>query len=195
MWKSGKQILNVNDEARAFRRDVLTVDHARKNAYRHAYWMARVTRELGAAFAKDLGNMHENCHVDLPIESPSDHVTDRINNAVGIKLAQKVSVWDVEQMIEEAWSQHHLALARNFRVFLVDGLQTADVRWQSPLVYLAKTFGVVPACSELEKATLKRLGVTVANDRVIGDEFPNIAKSHWEKWDDGFDGGENDKFW
>ena len=98
-------------------------------------------------------------------------------------------------MIEEAWSQRRLALARNLRVFLPNGLQTADVRWQSPLDYLAKTFGVIPAFSELEKATLKRLGVAVANDRVIIDEFPNIAKSYSEKWDDSFDVGENDKFW
>ncbi|KPM37678.1 hypothetical protein AK830_g8890 [Neonectria ditissima] len=123
-WK----VWNLIQDARNFRADLISVDFPRKNSYRHAYWMAITTRAFTPELANDVGNMHEDCHRDLTIEGPFDHVTDRINNTIGIKLAQQNPTGDIPQMIEEAWNLRRLAVVRNFRV--ENGIQTADVHWQ-----------------------------------------------------------------
>ena len=177
-------VKELNAEARKFRADLIKTenDYPRKNAYRHSYWMATTTRALGASFANDLGNMHEDCHRDLTIEGPFDHVTDRINNTVGIKLAQQNPTRDIEAMIDEAWKLLHLAVARNFRT--ENGIQTADVQWQEPLNYLSNTFHVIPAFSDREKATLKKMNINVPNEQTINDELPKIAETYDELDDD-----------
>lgn len=172
----------LNQDARDFRADLNSVDFPRKNSYRHAYWMATMTRALKPEFANDLGSMHEGRHRDLTIEGPFDHVTDRINNTVGIKLAQQNPTGDIPKMIEEAWNLHRLAVVRNVRV--ENGIQTADVQWQQPLEYLSTTFHVIPTFSDREKETLKKMRVTMPDERTINDELPKMAKTYAELDDD-----------
>lgn len=159
----------IAQQARDFHLELLSTDLPRKNALRHAYWMALVTRKYSALFADELGNAHEYAHVDLTIEGPFDHVTDKINNAVGIELAKADSSTDCAVLVDGAWSAGRLAWAKNFRE--ENGGQTADVYWQQPLNYLAQTYSVIPDFSDSERQTLQRMSVTIPNLHPIHDEL------------------------
>lgn len=159
----------LNDQARNFHAELLTTDLPRKNALRHAYWMALITRSYGAEFADALGNAHEYAHVDLTIEGPFDHVTDKINNAVGIELARNNPTADLATLVDNAWANQQLAWARDFQN--EPSGQTATVSWQTPLDKLAQTYGVIPDFTSTEVATLSRMGVRVPNKPPIHDEL------------------------
>ncbi|BCR94929.1 fascin domain-containing protein [Aspergillus luchuensis] len=85
------EVRDYNNKARDFHRELLSTDIPRKNALRHAYWTAMLSRRWGLYFALDLSTAHEEAHVDLTIEGPFDHVTDKINNAVGSLLGSRTS--------------------------------------------------------------------------------------------------------
>ncbi|MFI2710893.1 DUF6973 domain-containing protein [Micromonospora sp. NPDC018662] len=165
----GWEVRGMNQKARAFHPELLSTDLARKNALRHSYWTALLTRQYGALFADDLSNAHEYAHVDLTIEGPFDHVTDKINNAVGIELAKNDKSTPCEVLIEKAWDQGRLAWAKNFRT--ENGRQQADIYWQMPLNKLANDFNVIPDFNSVELETLKRMGVLVPAKRPIHDEL------------------------
>lgn len=166
----GFRVQKLNQEARDFHMELLSTALHKKNAFRHAYWMALLTREFGAEFANALGNAHEYAHVDLTIEGPFDHVTDKINNAVGVELALNNPRADLAALVEGAWQSQELAWAKNFRVDET-GHQTADVFWQMPLNTLARKYGVIPDFSATELNTLRRYYVTVPSTPAIHDEL------------------------
>jgi hypothetical protein len=159
----------INSEARNFHRELRVSDLPRKNALRHAYWMALTTRTYGDVFADALGNAHEYAHLDLTIEGPYDHVTDKINNAVGIELAKNDKTTDIATLVDNAWANEQLAWAKNFRV--VSGVQTADIFWQTSLNKLASTYSVIPDFNPTELATLAKHNITVPNKPPIYDEL------------------------
>jgi len=167
--KVGWGVKAINQQARDFHSELLVTDIPRKNALRHAYWMALVTREYGDQFADALGNAHEYAHVDLTIEGPYDHVTDKINNAVGIELAKKDKTTDCAILVDNAWRNNELAWAKNFRI---EGeSQTADIFWQEPLNKLAKNYNVIPDFNVWELSTLKKHNITIPSKPPIHDEL------------------------
>ncbi|MGF6562411.1 DUF6973 domain-containing protein [Erwinia aphidicola] len=155
------EVKEINGIARRFHTELISTDLPRKNALRHSLWMALLTREYDDEFALDLGNAHEEAHIDLTIEGPFDHVTDKINNMVGIQLSksdpdQKSTC---EELVEGAWNNNQLAWVRNFRE--EDGEQIADIFWQEPLNSMAKKFKVLPIFNDLELATLNKFNITL----------------------------------
>lgn len=165
----GFGVRELNAQARAFHEELIQSDLPRKNALRHAYWTALMTRQYGAKFAVELSDAHEYAHVDLTIEGPFDHVTDKINNAVGIELARNNPSVDCGQLIDQAWKDGKLAWVKNVRQ--EGAVQTADVGWQAPLDALARDFDVIPDFSSSELATLQRMGITVPSKQPIHDEL------------------------
>ena len=141
----------------------------RENAMRHAYWTALMTRKYDGKFADDLSHAHEDGHVDLSIEGPFDHVTDRINNAIGIELALNYPTTWSESLVEDAWNNGYLATAKKFRV--VGQSQTADVYWQAPIYYLANTYGVIPDFTDSEINSLQNMGIGVPDLPPIREEL------------------------
>jgi urease subunit beta len=150
---------DFNQRARDFHSELLASDVPRKNALRHAYWMALLTRAYGAMFADELGNAHEYAHVDLTVEGPYDHVTDKINNTVGIALARVDTSTSCDTLVDGAWSRSELAWAKNFRV--ENGRQTADIYWQRPLDLLADKYNAVPNFNSWELVTLARHNILI----------------------------------
>jgi hypothetical protein len=163
------QMVEINRMARAFHSELLATDLPRKNALRHAYWMALTARAYGVKFADELSNAHEYAHVDLTIEGPFDHVTDKINNAWGIELAKTNPNADCATLVDKAWDDKNLAWAKNFRV--ENGVQTADIYWSDPLQRLASTYNVIPDFNDWERATLARHNVPIPDKRPIHDEL------------------------
>ena len=118
-------VKKINKKARDFRKDLyqraaraLPQDLTQKNALRHTDWMALVTRMHGAQFADDLGN----AHIDLTIEGPFDHVTDKINNAIGIQIAKSHPDSDEDflaNLVQSAWDRKQLAWAIFVRILMV----------------------------------------------------------------------------
>jgi hypothetical protein len=154
--------------ARAFHSELLATDLPRKNALRHAYWCALMTQAFGVKFAVKVSDAHEYAHVDLTIEGPFDHVTDKINNAVGIIIGTEVRNMDPYAMVDNAWAVGDLAWARDFRY--AGETQTATVYWQEPLNRLASRCGVIPNFSDTERATLARMRVTIPQATPIEDK-------------------------
>ena len=160
------EIRDFNNKARDFHRELISTDLPRKNALRHAYWTAMLSRRFGLFFALDLSTAHEDAHVDLTIEGPFDHVTDKINNAVGSLLGSRTPrSKDLQDVIDAAWSNVELAYAKDFRQTAAG--QTAQVFWQNPLDKMAKKYNVKPRFSQSEKDTLKRMGVTEPDVPII----------------------------
>ncbi|EMR72585.1 hypothetical protein UCREL1_359 [Eutypa lata UCREL1] len=160
------EIRDFNNKARDFHRELISTDLPRKNALRHAYWTAMLSRRFGLFFALDLSTAHEDAHVDLTIEGPFDHVTDKINNAVGSLLGSRTPrSKDLQDVIDAAWSNGELAYAKDFRQTAAG--QTAQVFWQNPLDKMAKKYNVKPRFSQSEKDTLKRMGVTEPDVPII----------------------------
>ncbi|KAJ3904486.1 hypothetical protein F5879DRAFT_67961 [Lentinula edodes] len=154
------EIRDFNNKARDFHRELLSTDLPRKNALRHAYWTAMLSRRFGLYFALDLSTAHEEAHVDLTIEGPYDHVTDKINNAVGSLLGSRTPrAKDLQGVIDAAWASGELAYAKDFRE--TSGGQTANVYWQKPLDVMAKKYNVKPKFSQTEKDTLEKMRVNV----------------------------------
>lgn len=165
-----QRIRLINQRARNFRRDLLAQGRIhRKNAMRHAFWAARLTRKLGPSFALDLTDAHEYAHVDLTIEGPFDEVTDRINNAVGIELAKNDTQTYITDLIEHAWAERRLAWSKDYRV--ENGVQMADLHWQFPLDELARLYNVVPDFTDSERRLLARHNIAVPNKPPIHDEL------------------------
>ena len=160
------EIRDLNNKARDFHIELRSTDLPRKNALRHAYWTAMLSRRFGLFFALDLSTAHEVAHVDLTIEGPFDHVTDKINNAVGSLLGSRTpGSQDLKDVIDAAWANGELAYARDFRETAAG--QTARVFWQKPLDLMAKKYKVKPRFSPSEQDTLKRMKVTEPNVPII----------------------------
>lgn len=157
-------VKEMNQKARDFRRDLWPQDLTQKNALRHTYWMALVTRKHGAQFADDLGNAHEYAHIHLTIEGPFDHVTDKINNAIGIQIAKscaaKLHEDSLANLVESAWDTKQLAWATDARVD-PGGSQTADIYWQKPLDLLKANYNVIPNFNDWELNTLKKYNINI----------------------------------
>ena len=160
------EIRDLNNKAREFHRELISTDIPRKNTLRHAYWTAMLSRRFGKYFALDLSTAHEEAHVDLTIEGPFDHVTDKINNAVGSLLGSITDrAKDLRDVIDAAWANGELAYAKDFRE--TGGEQTAQVFWQKPLDRMAKKYNVKPSFSQDEKDTLEKMGVTEPDVPII----------------------------
>ena len=160
------EIRDLNNKARDFHRELISTDIPRKNALRHAYWTAMLSRRFGLFFALDLSTAHEEAHVDLTIEGPFDHVTDKINNAVGSLLGSRTPrSKDLQDVIDAAWANGELAYAKDFRETAAG--QTALVSWQKALDGMAKKYNVKPRFSQSEKDTLKKMGVTEPDVPII----------------------------
>lgn len=160
------EIRDLNNKARDFHKELVSTDIPRKNALRHAYWTAMLSRRFGLYFALDLSTAHEDAHIDLTIEGPFDHATDKINNAVGSLLGSRTprSV-DLRDVIDAAWANGELAYAKDFRETAAG--QTAQVFWQTALDRMAKKYNVKPRFSQSEKGTLAEMGVTEPNVPII----------------------------
>lgn len=126
-----------------------------KNAYRHTFWTFQLTKHFGPEFALALSNAHESAHPDLTIEGPFDHVVDKINNLVGVKLAAEHE--DAGSAIEEAWNDGHLAWADNFRE--EGDRQVGDIHFQGPLDHLWDKHRELPSFDARELHTLDQDGV------------------------------------
>jgi len=160
------EVKGININARDFHKELSSTDLPRKNALRHAYWTAMLCRRFAIFFALDLSTAHEMDHVDLTIEGPFDHVTDKINNAVGSLLGSRTSrSKNLQDVIDAAWDNGELAYAKDFRE--AAGGQTAQVFWKKPLDMMAKKYNMVPRFSQTEKDTLKKMGVNVPNVPLI----------------------------
>ena len=81
------------------------------DAFRHAYWMARLTQEIGYRRAKRLGNAHEKGNYKafkkgdyedgaVPDKISSD--MDFFNNEVGIKIGKNISVEATKEAVINA---------------------------------------------------------------------------------------------
>ena len=81
------------------------------DAFRHAYWMARLTQEIGHRRAKRLGNAHEKGNYKafkkgkeedgaVPDKISSD--MDFFNNEVGIKIGKNISVEATKEAVINA---------------------------------------------------------------------------------------------
>ncbi|KAF4613035.1 hypothetical protein D9613_011007 [Agrocybe pediades] len=160
------QVDDTINKARDFHRELISTDLPRKNALRHAYWTAMLAQRFDLHFALDLTTAHEDGHVDLTIEGPFDHVTDKINNAIGSLLGIHTSrAKSLQEVIDAAWDNRELAYVRDFRETVAG--QTAKVFWQGPLNTMAKKYNVVPRFTETEKNTLKKMGVNIPNVPII----------------------------
>ena len=125
-----------------------------------------LSSRFGLFFALDLSTAHEGAHVDLAIEGPFVHVSDKINNAVGPLLGSRTSrSKNLQYVIDAAWANGELAYAEDFRE--TAARQTARVSWQEPLDLMAKKYNVKPRFSRPEKDTVKRMGVTEPDVPVI----------------------------
>lgn len=104
-----------------------------------------LSRRVGLLFTLDLSTAHEEAHVDLATEGPFDHVTDKINNAVGSLLGSRTPrSKDLQDVIDASWANGELAL---------DGM--------------AKKYKVKPRFSRSEKDTLKKMGATEPDVLII----------------------------
>lgn len=160
------EIRCFNNQARDFHRELISTDIPRKNALRHAYWTAMLSRRFGLFFALDLSTAHEEAHVDLTIEGPFDHVTDKINNAVGSLLGSRTSrSKNLQGVIDAAWANGELAYAKGFRE--TSAGQAAQVFWQKALDRMAVKYNVKPRFSQPEKDTLRKMGVTKPDVPII----------------------------
>jgi hypothetical protein len=56
-----------------------------ENAFRHAYWMALLTRDISCNFAEAMGHAHEQ---DGVASTPNDHEIDYWNNEVGREVGR-----------------------------------------------------------------------------------------------------------
>lgn len=125
-----------------------------------------LSRRFSLSFALDLSTAHEEAHVDLTIEGPYDHVTDKINNAVGSLLGSRTPrSKNLQDVIDAAWANGELAYAKDFRETAAG--QTAQVVWQKALDGMAKKYNVKPRFSQSEKDTLKKMGVTEPDVPII----------------------------
>ncbi|RSL84449.1 hypothetical protein CEP52_016437 [Fusarium oligoseptatum] len=160
------EIRDLNDHARDFHQELVSTDLPRKNALRHAYWTALLSRRFGLPFALDLSAAHDEAHVDLAIEGPFDHVTDKINNSLGALLGSRTPrAKDLQGVVDAAWENGELGFAKDFRE--MDSEQTASVFWQQPLDMMAKKYQVKPRFSQSESDMLKRMGVKEPDVAVI----------------------------
>ena len=104
--------------------------------------------------------------MDLTIEGPFDHVTDKINNAVGSLLGSRTPrAKDLRDVIDAAWAEGELAYAKDFRETAAG--QTGLVSWQKALDRMAKKYSLKPNFSPSEKDTLKKMRVTEPDVPVI----------------------------
>lgn len=80
------------------------------DAFRHAFWMARLTQEIGGRKANSLGKAHEKGNYrqykkrrkedgSLPDKISSE--MDFYNNAVGVRLGEKTSFLGLKEIIVE----------------------------------------------------------------------------------------------
>ncbi|MBW6483636.1 MAG: hypothetical protein K0B10_11325 [Vicingaceae bacterium] len=81
------------------------------DAFRHTYWMARLTQEIGERRAKSLGKAHEKGNYQLYKKRKNEAVIlpdkvssemDLFNNEVGIYLGKKASNFELKELIIEA---------------------------------------------------------------------------------------------
>ena len=73
------------------------------DAYRHCYWSARMTLDLGTEHAKGYGDRHE----DLPYDKQplAERDMDLTNNRHGRKVGQRVRTYQEASDLCYAWSQ------------------------------------------------------------------------------------------
>lgn len=165
-----KQISAINQEARDFRSDLFQVDTdkpvsglVQKNALRHSFWTCRLTREFGPSFAKDISDAHEYAHMDLTIEGPYDHVTDKINNMIGIHLGKFLNR-ECGDWVQSLWSNGTLAYAAEFRIN-ESGRQTASVHYQQPINFLVQINASLPSFDILEMKTLEKHNIDLSGGK------------------------------
>ncbi len=110
-----KKVKKVSYEARDITKLVLKNKILKGNgngyqldAFRHTYWMARLTQEIGGKKAKKLGIAHEKGNYkyfkkhkkedgEIPDKVSSD--MDLYNNKVGIELGKKASKYGLKEMV------------------------------------------------------------------------------------------------
>ena len=88
----------------------------------------------------------------MTIEVPFDHVTDRINHAIGIQIAKSHPFSNEDSLanlVQSAWDRKQLAWYKDARVY-PDGSQTADLYWQEPLDLLRYNYNVTPDFNQWE---------------------------------------------
>jgi len=93
------------------------------DAFRHTYWMARLTQELGGRRAKSLGKAHEKGNYQLYKKRKNEAVIspDKIssemgffNNDVGIEIGKKSSNFELKELIIE------VVLSGKCKIILLD---------------------------------------------------------------------------
>jgi Domain of unknown function (DUF6973) len=112
-----KKAKKITKEARAITKKIKTENVLKGvgngdqiDAFRHTYWMARLTQEIGWRRAKRLGKAHEkgnyrdfkkhrNEDGALPDKISSE--MDLYNNTIGIKLGKKSSKLELKEMVVE----------------------------------------------------------------------------------------------
>ena len=74
------------------------------DAYRHCYWSARMTLDMGAEHAKGFGDRHE----DVPYhkQPATEQDMDLTNNRHGRKIGQMVSTYEEASARCYAWSKN-----------------------------------------------------------------------------------------
>ncbi|KAJ4469546.1 hypothetical protein J3R30DRAFT_3713747 [Lentinula aciculospora] len=176
------EVRGINNKARDFHVELISTDLPRKNALRHAYWTSMLSRRFGLYFALDLSTAHEEAHVDLTIEGPFDHVTDKINNAVGSILGSRTPrSKDLQGVIDAAWANGELAYAKDFRETAAG--QTASVSWQKPLDMMAKKYNISSRLSTNKMSDI-RVTNNISEDIYVsvtasGDDYSKGGNEEW----------------
>ncbi len=113
-----KKALKATEEARAMTLQIIKRKELKGDgnggqvdAFRHTFWMARLTKEIGAKRAKSLGNAHEKGNYKdykkrrledgvVPDEISSE--MDYFNNAIGIDIGLMTSDNDLKNIVVTA---------------------------------------------------------------------------------------------
>ena len=113
-----KKALKISEKTRAItkeikRKKVLTGNGngGQVDAFRHAFWMAMLTQEIGKRRARSLGRKHEKGNYKdykkrrlengvIPDKISSE--MDRFNNEIGIKIGANKNGLDIQKQVVEA---------------------------------------------------------------------------------------------
>ena len=113
-----KKALKVTEESRIVTKEIKKEKLLKGNgnggqvdAFRHTYWMANLTLEIGSNKAKSLGNAHEKGNYKdykkhkledgvIPDKVGSD--MDYFNNEVGINIGELTTEFDLKEVVVEA---------------------------------------------------------------------------------------------
>ncbi len=113
-----KKALKITEEARKVTKSVMQEkllsgngNSGQIDAFRHAFWMASLTHEIGWKRAKKLGKAHEKGNYKtykkgeledgvLPDKAASD--MDFFNNGVGIKIGRMTDTFEFKYLVIEA---------------------------------------------------------------------------------------------